>query len=58
MLEEGVVWVGLGEGDLVGVRQVEVVEGEDDGGEVVGWGLEGRLDYRDLGTVSWWSKQQ
>ena len=48
MLEQRVVGVGLGEGDLVGVGEVEVVEGEDDGGEVVGCGLEGRLDYGDL----------
>lgn len=49
VLEEGVVRAGLGEGDLVGVGEVEVIEGEDDGGEVVGWGLEGRLDDGDLG---------
>jgi hypothetical protein len=35
-LEERVVWVGLGKGDLVCVGEVEVVEGEDDGGKVVG----------------------
>ncbi len=45
MLEKWVVWVGFGEGLLVGVGEVEVVEGEDDGGEVVGRVLEGRLDY-------------
>ena len=51
MLEERIVGVGLGEGDLVGVGQVEVVEGEDDGGEAVRRGLEGGLDYRDLNSV-------
>jgi hypothetical protein len=40
-LEERVVWVGLGKGDLVGVGEVDVVEGEDDGGEVVGPGFQG-----------------
>ena len=53
MLEERVVGVGLGECDLVGVGEVEVVEGEDDGWEVVGRGLEGRSDYGNLGIVSW-----
>jgi hypothetical protein len=51
VLEERIVGVGLGEGDLVGVGQVEVVEGEDDGGEAVRRGLEGGLDYRDLNSV-------
>ena len=50
VLEESVVWMGLGEGGLVGVGEVEVVEGEDGGGEMVGWGLEGRLDEGDLGS--------
>jgi hypothetical protein len=40
MLEERVVRVGLSECDLVGVGEVEVVQGEDDGGEIVRWGLE------------------
>jgi hypothetical protein len=29
--------VGLGERDLVCVREVDVVEGERDGGEGIGW---------------------
>ena len=40
--------MGFREGYLVGVCEVEVVEGEDDGGEVVGRILEGGLDYGDL----------
>lgn len=36
MLEERIVWVGLGESDLVSVCEVEVVKGEDDSWEVVG----------------------
>jgi hypothetical protein len=41
VLEERVVVVGLGEGDLIGVGEVEVVEGEEDGGEVVRAGFVG-----------------
>ena len=36
VLEERVMRVAKGEGDLVGVREVDVVEGEGDGGEGVG----------------------
>jgi hypothetical protein len=41
VLEERVVVAGLGEGDLIGVGEVEVVEGEEDGGEVVRAGFVG-----------------
>ena len=44
MLEERVVWIRFRECLLVGVRQVEVVEAEDDSSEVVGCGLEGALE--------------
>jgi hypothetical protein len=40
VLEQRVVGVGSGEGEEVGVGEVDVVDGEDGGGEGVGRGLE------------------
>lgn len=43
MLEEWIVGVRLGEGDLICVGEVEIVEGEDDSGEIMGCVLKRRL---------------
>ena len=48
MLEQRVVWVRFGERLLIGVSEIEVVKGEDNGGEVMGRPLEGGSDYGDL----------
>jgi len=48
VLHERVGRLAFGEGDLIGVREVEVVYAEDDRGEVVGWGGEGVGEGFDL----------
>ena len=48
MLDEGVLRVSGGEGEEAGVGEVEVVDGDDGGREVVGGGAEGAAEGADL----------
>jgi len=51
VLEEGVVWVALGEGCLVGVREVQVVEAQNQGVEAA-LGAQGGAEGGDQSTLA------